>query len=99
MTSSVYRYTFATDIPSEETEATLVLALLAAESLHGEAQVRLDVAHHLDPDRHACAIDAGTDVGRDLNKLFTGFLRREFGEEAFKVERLGDREGAPSTTP
>jgi hypothetical protein len=35
-------------------------------------------------------VDAATDVGRAIARIFTGFLSREFGEEAFKVERVGD---------
>jgi hypothetical protein len=88
MTRELYRYEFTADVPAEEVEASLLLALLAAESLHGESQVRLDAAHAFDPDRHACVIDAGTAVGRDVNRLFVGFLRREFGPDAFRVERI-----------
>jgi len=33
-------------------------------------------------------VDAATDVGRAIARIFTGFLTREFGEEAFKVERV-----------
>jgi len=84
----IYRYGFSADVPVEEIEASLLLAVLATESLHGEAQVRLDAAHYLDVDERACVIDAGTPVGRDLNRLFVGFLRREFGEDAFAVERV-----------
>lgn len=87
MTRDLYRYSFPPDVPLEEIEASLLLAVVSAESLHGETQVRLDAAHFLDPDRRACVIDAGTPVGRDLNRLFVGFLRREFGEDAFTVER------------
>jgi hypothetical protein len=88
MTKELYRYTFPPHVPVEEIEATLLLALWGAESLHGETQVRLDAAHFLDRDRRACVIDAGTPVGRDVNRLFVGFIRREFGSEAFKVERV-----------
>src|SRR5262249_15574154 len=42
MSRELYRYTFAPEVPPEEVEATLLLALFAVESLHGEAQVRLD---------------------------------------------------------
>ena len=70
----------------------LLLAVLATESLHGEAQTRLDAAHYLDLTKRACVIDAGTPVGRDLNRLFTGFLNREFGAEAFDVERVDEHE-------
>lgn len=88
MTKELYRYGFQPHVPLEEVEASLLLALLATESLHGEAQVRLDASHYLEPDRRACVIDAGTPVGRDVNRLFVGFLRREFGEDAFTVERV-----------
>jgi hypothetical protein len=88
MTKELYRYSFPPHVPLEEIEATLLLALWGAESLHGETQVRLDAAHFLDPDRRTCVIDAGTPVGRDVNRLFVGFVRREFGSEAFKVERV-----------
>ena len=95
MTEGVYRYTFAPDTPLEEVEASLLLALLSAESLHGESQVRLDAAQYFDRDRRACVIDAGTPAGRDLNRLFVGYLRREFGDDAFRVERVEARTQQP----
>lgn len=96
MTKELYRYEFPADVPLEEVEASLLLALLGTESLHGEAQVRLDASHFLDSDQRACVIDAGTPVGRDINRLFVGFLRREFGEESFTVTRV---DAAPETHP
>jgi hypothetical protein len=84
----IYRYTFQPDVPFEDIEASLLLAVFATESLHGEAQVRLDAAHFLERGSRACVIDAGTPVGRDFNRLFVSFLRREFGEESFHVERV-----------
>ena len=88
MTKDLYRYAFTADVPIEEVEASLLLAVMATESLHGETQTRLDAAHYLDPIKRACVIDAGTPVGRDLNRLFLGFVSREFGEDAFQVERI-----------
>jgi hypothetical protein len=90
MTTDIYRYNFNSDVPMEDIETSLLLAILATESLHGEAQVRLDTAHYLDSASHACVIDAGTPVGRDINRLFVGFLRREFGEDSFSVERVNE---------
>lgn len=90
MSRELYRYSFPPHVPFEEVEATLLLAIWGTESLHGEAQTRLDAGHFLDRDRRACAIDAGTPVGRDVNRLFVGFLGREFGPESFRVERLVD---------
>ncbi len=83
-----YRYVFPRQVPIEEVEATLLLALWGAECLHGEAQVRLDAAHAFDLDARACVIDAATPVGRDVNRLFVGFLRREFGPDSLRVERV-----------
>ena len=40
--------------------------------------------------KRACVVDAGTEVGRHIARIFTGFLTREFGEEAFKVERVDE---------
>jgi hypothetical protein len=96
MPETVYRYEFAPAVALDEVEETLVLAILATESLHGEAQVRLDAAHLLDRERRACVIEADTAVGRDFNRLFTGFIRHEFGEYSFAVARV---EGGPLTQP
>lgn len=88
MNPNIYKYTFDPATPTEEIEAALVLAILAVESLHGEAQVRLDAAHYLDAAGRALVIDGTTAVGQDLNKLFCGFASGEFGEGAFRVERV-----------
>jgi hypothetical protein len=96
MTRELYRYSFSAEVPAEEVEATLLLALFGVESLHGEAQTRLDAGHAFDAGRRACVLDASTEVGRDLNRLFVGFVRREFGEGAFRVERVA---AAPAAQP
>jgi hypothetical protein len=94
MSAEVYRYSFAPLVPFEEVAASLLLAIMGVEGLHGDAQVRLDAGHALDAEKRACVIDACTPVGRDLNRLFVGFLRREFGDDAFTVSRVPRREGA-----
>jgi hypothetical protein len=96
MTKELYRYSFPPRVPVEDIESTLLLALWGAESLHGESQVRLDGAHFLDADRRAAVIDAGTPVGRDINRLFVGFILREFGEDGFQVARV---DSAPVCQP
>jgi hypothetical protein len=98
MSAEVYRYAFTPEVPLEEVEATLLLAVFGAESLHGEAQVRLDAAHAFDPGRRTCVIDARTAVGRDFNRLFVGFLTREFGPDTFQVERVGAEGAEPGAT-
>jgi hypothetical protein len=83
----IVRYKFDESVIVEDIEAALLLAIWGCEALHGEAQTRLDASHYLDIDSRACVIDAGTAVGRDFNRLFLSFVRRECGEEAFRVER------------
>jgi hypothetical protein len=100
MNRVVYRFVIQSHVPQDEIESTLLLTILAAESLHGETDVRLDAAHLLDASGRICVIDATTSVGRDLCRLFAGFLRREFGEDSFRVEspaRLGKRARTPSS--
>jgi hypothetical protein len=96
MTTELYRYDFEETVPIEDIEASLLLAVWSCEALHGEAQVRLDAAHYLDPAERACVIDANTPVGRDVNKLFVAFLRREFGADTFHVRRISK---SPVATP
>lgn len=96
MSAEVYRYTFASSVPFEEVESSLVLAIMATESLHGQSQVRLDAGHAIDTEKRSCVIDASTPVGRDLNRLFIGFISREFGPDSFDVERV---DSTPTQTP
>ena len=84
MNRDIYRYNFSDDVPFRDVEESLLLAVLATESLHGRSLVRLDASFCLDEKKRACVVDAGTEVGRH-NAPLTGFLARVFGEEAFKV--------------
>ena len=88
MIRDIYRYEFGDGVPAVEVETTLVLSIFGVESLHGEAQTRLDVQHAFNAKQRVVVIDASTDVGRDLNRLFIGFLTREFGPGSFRVERV-----------
>ena len=88
MIRECYRYSFPDDVSLEDVKASLLLAVMGTESLHG-AQVRLDAHQLFDTERRCCVIDASSPAGRDLNRLFAGFLSREFGD-AFEVERIED---------
>ena len=92
----VYRYQFAADVDLDDVEASLLLALWGTESLHGEAQTRLDAAHTFDRRLRRCVIDATSAVGRDLCRLFTGYLRRELAEDQFSVKRMPVSHGSES---
>ena len=93
MSREIYRYTFDRAVDMQEVESSLLLAILAVENLHGKPRVRLDAAYCLDDAKRACVIDAHTDVGRDICRIFTGFAIRELGEDAFRVERVEEPPG------
>ena len=100
MTRDTYRYRFNESIPLREAEESLLLAVLAVESLYGRSPVRLDAAFYLDREKRSCVVDAGSDVGRAIARIFTGFLTRQFGEESFRVERAEplDEASKPAAT-
>jgi hypothetical protein len=97
MPNDVYRYTFSPSLDIAEVEATVMLAILATESLHGQSGVRLELHHTFDSEKRLCLIDATGEVGRDLNRLFLGFVSREFGHDSFQVARVAAAEFAPTT--
>ena len=88
MSRAVFRYEFPINVALEEVEATLNLTIMAVESLHGDTQVRLEVRHFLDEARRLCFVDATSEIGCDFNRIFAGFLIREFGADGFTVERV-----------
>lgn len=88
MSHDVYRYVLEHGEPFEQVLELLDLAITAVECLHGESRVRLDARFADDPAKRLLVIDASTEVGRSLNQVFVGYLGRELGESAFKVERI-----------
>ena len=87
MSQTVYRYEFEPAIETDEVEATLALAIVGTEALHGETATQLGASHYFDTGKRVCVVDADGEAGRDFNSLFVGFLRREFGPTAFHVRR------------
>ena len=89
MNHELYRYNFGSTVPFQDIEESLLLAVLATECLHGRALVRLNASFCLDPKKRSCVVNAATEVGQAIARIFTGFLIREFGEKGFKVQRVG----------
>lgn len=88
MSDHVYRFDFRPRADLREARRLLELAALAGEILHGPEAVRLDGAHRLDTRAGRCIIDGRGAAGRDLARLFAGFMTRSFGGRAFRVLRL-----------
>ena len=84
---SQYRITFRQRLDIDNVADSLTLAICGAEGLHGRARVRLDGSWWFDRQRRVCRIDGSTQVGRDIARLFIGYLVEEFGEGTFTVRR------------
>jgi hypothetical protein len=90
----VHRFTFRPLVPVEEAEATLQLSLFGAEGLFGAARVRNETGYVVDERSRTFVVDASTEVGQAVVRLFTGYALKEFGQDAFRVERILEEEGA-----
>ena len=88
MNNVAYRYRFRPDIDLKEAQDTLLLAVVAAEGIFGQARVRMDADYHLDPTINVIIVDADTVVGQVVNQVFTAFISREFGRGRFLVRRV-----------
>jgi len=84
----IYRFRFDPDVPMADVHESLKLAIFAAEGLHGAARVRLDFAYCADDGKRALVLDARAEAGRCVARILTGFLTQQFGETAFRVERV-----------
>jgi len=87
MNADAIRFEFDSEVPLQDAEMSLHLALIATEGLFGRALVRLEAEYELDEDHHVIGVDAGTEVGAVVVRVFTALLIREFGEEAFSIQR------------
>lgn len=88
--SCVYRFQFAEGTDMEEVERTLFLSILAVGFLHGESAIRLDAGYGVDAEKRVVAVDASTETGRAVTRVFTGFCIHEYGDETFSITRSGD---------
>ena len=82
-----YKYQFREGIDPRDVEDTLLLAMLAAEGVFGEARVRLDCTYREDREARTLAVKAVTSVGQLVNAVFTAFAVKEFGRDGFTVRR------------
>ncbi len=88
----VYKFRFKENVPSKDVEENLFWAVFNTESIFGKPRVRLDASFIFDRDKKVCVIDKGTEVGQHIAQVFMSLITREFGEQAFKVERLATKE-------
>lgn len=98
MTKQIYRFRFARTVPAKDIEDTLMLALMAVESLHGRARLRMDGCYWFDKPQRLCEIDASTKVGADLAEIFTGYATREYGDDAVTIQQETVQDETPDAS-
>jgi len=94
----VYGFTFDARVSLDRVEELILLAVYAAEGVHGAVRVRLEAGYLLDRKTRTCAVEAGTSVGETVAQVLTSHLTREFGEDSFRVECV-EREASPAADP
>ena len=87
MNNTIYCYRIKEGIPMDAVKDSLLLSVMAAESLYGRPRINLEARFRFEGSTRCCIIKAETSVGETIARVFTDLLIREFGEQAFKVER------------
>ena len=95
MIRTVYKFSFDDSFAMDDVEQILALSVIPVESIHGESAMLVDGRYAVNKRRRTCLIDAESQLGNDLARVFTGFLnakaggsfRVDFGETG---EQLGD---------
>jgi len=95
MNQDVYQFSFDDSVSSEDAQGTFILALVALESLHGKAAVRLECRFRSDQTAKLFHINSGTAIGNDLAKIFTGFAIHAYGYDAVHIRRGQGRSPNP----
>jgi hypothetical protein len=94
MSHPPYRFQINEPVPLEEAELTLQLSIFAVEGIYGRAGVRLDARYDIDETGRSLTVDASTEVGMALVRVFAALLLREFGDNAFTICRGNSDLGA-----
>ena len=95
MNGCTYQYQFEDNVEMSAVEDNLLVAVIAAEAIHGRAVVNLDADFDLDEKSRICHIDANSGVGRDIARIFVGLLAHDVGEDGFTIMRAGPKVAVP----
>jgi len=96
MEPEIYRFRFDPAVPMPAVHESLRLAICAAEAVHGRPQVRLSFGYCADDEQRSAVLDARTEAGGTVARIFTGLLTEHLGEQAFRVERVGAGTAVPA---
>jgi hypothetical protein len=84
----VYMYLLDESVSAGQAESRMFLAAVNAENIFGEAQMRLDAKFRYERHGHVAWIDANTEVGKAIAKLFISYISTEFGGDACQVRHV-----------
>ena len=88
MVRNIVRFKFSEPVEPYEVEDDVCLAIFAAECLHGQPRVRLELSYLVDEAGSRCVLDVRGSAGEDAARIFTGLSTARVGEGSFKVERV-----------
>ena len=91
VTRTVYHFTFKRGVPMRAVEDALVVASLAADALRDGGRDICDAVRLPNDAPRSCVIDARTESGAVLLRVFFAFVVSMFGPRAFRVVTEGDR--------
>lgn len=74
MIRTAYKFSFEQNIPNGEIRKGLMLSTIAVEAIYGESAMMTDCKFSTFERQRVCIIDAETQVGADLAKVFARFM-------------------------
>ena len=87
----VGRFSFKKDVSAELIENRLMLAILAAEGIHGEEKVSVKDIGYIEAGNRA-VVDVSCEVGEHVAQIFMRFMTKEIGRKRFIYERVPKEE-------
>lgn len=94
-----YRFTLlGTDTKPEALLHLLDIALEETMMHFPVARIKLETSYSVEPENKHAFIEGGTPVGEHLAEAMSGLLRKQFGPEGFKVDRLVPAKKKPNPT-
>lgn len=91
MAEGHYQFEFKKTADMAGVENALLMAVIAAEGIHGRSRVNLEADFNTNQAVRTCFVNADNQVGEDIAKVFTEFLNLEIGEDSFRVSRGGKK--------
>jgi len=89
MNDGHYKFEFSRSVNMAKVEYALLMAVVAAEGIHGRSRVSLEADFNTNQAVRTCIVNANNQVGVDIAKVFTEFLNLEIGQDTYRITREG----------